>query len=208
MWRPLRLHRPATASISMSSCEKLTEQEIVSRIAKGDISAKKYLYCQYAGYLTGVCSRYITDAEDVKDILQESFLKIFSSINAFEYRGPGSLKGWMTRIVVNESLRLLKSVCRFELIPLSDGNEDIAEEEPDIYGIPVSELHSMIRELPIGYRTVLNLFVFEGKSHKEIANILGIKENTSASQFHRAKNFLAEKIKKYNHSNTSIAYER
>lgn len=192
----------------MSSCEKLTEQEIVSRIVKGDISAKKYLYCQYAGYLTGVCSRYITDAEDVKDILQESFLKIFSSINAFEYRGPGSLKGWMTRIVVNESLRLLKSVCRFELIPLSDGNEDIAEEEPDIYGIPVSELHSMIRELPIGYRTVLNLFVFEGKSHKEIAGILGIKENTSASQFHRAKNLLAEKIKKYNHSNTSIAYER
>ena len=125
----------------MSSCEKLTEQEIVSRIVKGDISAKKYLYCQYAGYLTGVCSRYITDAEDVKDILQESFLKIFSSINAFEYRGPGSLKGWMTRIVVNESLRLLKSVCRFELIPLPDGNEDIAEEEPDIYGIPVSELH-------------------------------------------------------------------
>lgn len=192
----------------MSSCEKLTEQEIVSRIVKGDISAKKYLYCQYAGYLTGVCSRYITDAEDVKDILQESFLKIFSSINAFEYRGPGSLKGWMTRIVVNESLRLLKSVCRFELIPLPDGNEDIAEEEPDIYGIPVSELHSMIRELPIGYRTVLNLFVFEGKSHKEIAGILGIKENTSASQFHRAKNLLAEKIKKYNHSNTSIAYER
>lgn len=66
----------------------------------------------------------------------------------------------------------------------------------------------MIRELPIGYRTVLNLFVFEGKSHKEIAGILGIKENTSASQFHRAKNLLAEKIKKYNHSNTSIAYER
>jgi len=192
----------------MPSYEKTTEQEIVSRIVKGDISAKKYLYCQYAGYLTGVCSKYITTVEDVKDILQESFLKIFSSINTFEYRGAGSLKGWMTRIVVNESLKLLKSVCRFELIPLSDGYEEIAEEEPDIHGIPLSELHSMIRELPIGYRTVLNLFVFEGMSHKEIASILDIKESTSASQFHRAKNLLAEKIKKYNHSNTSITYER
>ncbi len=192
----------------MSSYEKTTEQEIVSRIVKGDISAKKYLYCQYAGYLTGVCSKYITTAEDVKDILQESFLKIFSSIDTFEYRGAGSLKGWMTRIVVNESLKLLKSVCRFESIPLSDENEEISDEEPDINGIPFSELHSMIRKLPIGYRTVLNLFVFEGKSHKEIASILDIKESTSASQFHRAKNLLAEKIKKYNRSNTSIDYER
>lgn len=192
----------------MPSYERLTEQEIVDRIVKGDISAKKYLYCQYAGYLTGVCSKYITGIEDVKDVLQESFLKIFSSINTFEYRGVGSLKGWMARIVVNESLKLLKSVCRFESVALSDEDEEIADEEPDIEGIPLSELHSMIRELPVGYRTVLNLFVFEGKSHKEIANILDIKESTSASQFHRAKNLLAEKIKKYNHSNKSIAYER
>ena len=192
----------------MASSESPSEKETVSMIVRGDISAKKYLYCQYAPYMTGVCARYITDREDVRDILQESFLKIFSSIESFEYRGPGSLKGWMTRIVVNESLKFLKRVCRFELIPLNEEIDEIAEDEPDIDGIPLSELHAMIRELPIGYRTILNLFVFEEKSHKEIAKMLGIKENTSASQYHRAKNLLAEKIKKYQHPNMSIAYER
>lgn len=192
----------------MSIYNKLTEKEIVGHIVNEDISAKKYLYCQYAGYLTGVCSRYISNREDVRDILQESFLKIFSSISTFEYRGPGSLKGWMTRIVVNESLKFLKSVCKFELIPLSDENVEVADDEPDIDGIPLSELHSMIRELPIGYRVVLNLFVFEGKSHKEIAAALNIKESTSASQYHRAKKILADKIKKYHQSKISITYER
>ncbi len=192
----------------MSIYNKLTEKEIVGHIVNEDISAKKYLYCQYAGYLTGVCSRYISNREDVRDILQESFLKIFSSVSTFEYRGPGSLKGWMTRIVVNESLKFLKSVCRFELIPLSDENVEVADDEPDIDGIPLSELHSMIRELPIGYRVVLNLFVFEGKSHKEIAAALNIKESTSASQYHRAKKILADKIKKYHQSKMSITYER
>lgn len=192
----------------MTNREQHSEKDIVIRIINGELSAKKHLYCQYAGYLTGVCARYVTDREDAKDILQESFLKIFSSIGSFEYQGTGSLRAWMTRIVVNESLKFLKKVCRFELLPLSAENENIAEEEPNIDGIPLSELHSMIRELPIGYRTILNLFVFEEKSHKEIASILGIKENTSASQFHRAKHLLAEKIKKYHNFNTSIDYER
>jgi len=184
------------------------EMEIVSRIKDGDISAKKYLYLRYAGYLTGVCSRYIIGQEDIRDIIQESYLKIYSSIDSFEYRGAGSLKGWMTRIVVNESLKLIKSVCRFELIPLSPEDERIACEEPDIEGIPLSELHSMIRSLPVGYRTILNLYVFEGKSHKEIAGMLNIKESSSASQFHRAKKLLAGKIMKYHNPNTSVAYER
>jgi len=181
----------------MADHNQPNEQEIVSLIHKGDISAKKYLYCQYARYLTGVCARYVVGQEDVRDVMQESFLKIFSSIGSFEYRGTGSLKGWMTRIVVNESLKFLKSVCRFEMIPLSPETESIADEEPDIEGIPPSELHGMIRELPVGYRTILNLYVFEEKSHKEIARALNIKESTSASQFHRAKRLLAEKIRRY-----------
>ena len=192
----------------MASSESPTEKEIASKIVGGDISAKKYLYCNYVGYLVGVCSRYISDRDDVRDILHDSFLKIFSSIDSFEYRGIGSLKGWMTRIVVNESLKFLKRVYRYDFLPLKEEYDEIPEEEPDLDGIPLSELHAMIRELPIGYRTILNLFVFEEKSHKEIAGILGIKENTSASQFHRAKRMLAEKIKKYHQPNMSIAYER
>ncbi len=193
----------------MADYKKANEQEIVSHIHDGDISAKKYLYCEYVGYLTGVCARYVIDPEDVRDILQESFLKIFSAIDTFEYRGAGSLKGWMSRIVVNEALKFLKSVCKFELQPLTPENEQIAEDDTtDIDGIPLSELHNMIRELPTGYRTILNLYVFEEKTHKEIAAALNIKESTSASQFHRAKQLLANKIKKYHNSKVSIAYER
>lgn len=192
----------------MSKSKQHSEKDIVKDIIKGDLSAKEYLYCQYARYLTGVCARYINDNDDVREVLQESFLKIFSSIDSFDYRGDGSLKAWMARIAVNESLKFLKKKYRFELLPLSEEN-DMAEEEADIDGIPLTVLHSMIRELPVGYRTILNLFVFEEKSHKEIAALLGIKENTSASQFHRAKNLLAEKIRKYhNHINVSVDYER
>ena len=192
----------------MSNSTQLSEKDIVKDILKGDLSAKKYLYCHYARYLTGVCARYISDNDDVREVLQESFLKIFSSIQLFDYRGQGCLKAWLARIVVNESLKFLKKEYRFEFLPLSDEN-DMAEDETDIEGIPLTALHAMIRDLPVGYRTILNLYVFEEKSHKEIAALLGIKENTSASQYHRAKNILAEKIRKYhNLINVSVDYER
>jgi len=181
----------------MVNLNKSEEQELADLVKTGDVSAKKHLYCRYAGYLTGVCSRYVIGAEDVRDILQESFLKIFSSIGSFEYRGLGSLKAWMTRIVVNEALGFLKSACRFDSVPIGVESEQLADEEPDLEDIPLSELHDMIRSLPVGYRTIFNLYVFEEKTHKEIAAALNIKETTSASQFHRAKKLLANKIKKY-----------
>ena len=127
----------------------------------------KELYCATAEYLTAVCARYISDDEDVKDILQDSYVKIFTSAGKFEYRG--------------------------------DSIPDVADDsEPDVAGIPAARLHEMIRALPAGYRTVFNLYVFEHKSHKEIAAMLGISENTSASQLHRAKDMLAKKIRNYN----------
>lgn len=185
----------------MTHTKLLSEKELIRLIVSGDISAKKRLYCQYAGYLVGVCARYVSDYEEVKDIIQEVFLKTFSSIDRFDYRGDGSLLGWMTKITVNESLKFLKNRYRFEEISvIVEEDHEIAEESPEIGGIPPTELHTMIKELPPGYRTILNLYVFEEKSHKEIASLLGIKESTSASQFHRAKNLLAEKIKKYNNS--------
>lgn len=107
----------------------------------------------------------------------------------------------MTKITVNESLKFLRTRYRFEEISkIQEEENEIAEENPDIDCIPSSDLHAMIKELPPGYRTILNLYVFEDKSHKEIASLLGIKESTSASQYHRAKHMLAEKIKKYNNS--------
>lgn len=155
----------------------------------------KILYGRYAGYLTAVCARYIPDDDEVKDILQEAFIKIYQSIDRFSWRGEGSLKAWMSRIVVNDSLKALR---RKKPLPLPETLSEVAaEEDPPFDGVPLAVIQDLIRRLPDGYRTVFNLFVFEDKSHKEIASLLGIKENSSASQLHHAKALLGRWIKDY-----------
>ena len=158
----------------------------------------KALYDRYAGFLTAVCSRYIENKEDVKDLMQDSFIRIFSSIGSIEYRGEGSLKAWMSRIVINNTLKYIRDNIQKGMISIDEDIPDVPDEEiPEISEIPPSVIQEMIRRLPEGYRTVFNLFVFEGKSHKEIAMLLGIKENSSASQLHRAKALLAGWIREY-----------
>lgn len=161
---------------------------------KGDRLAVHSLYSRHVKYLTAICSRYIFNVEDVRDVLQNSFLKIFSQLDVFEYRGKGSLRAWMVRIVINESLKFLKSSNRITFEDFPD-EFDIAEEEPEMSVISSEQIYNAIRELPDGYRTIFNLYVIEEKSHKDIAALLGIKENTSASQLHRAKILLAKKLK-------------
>ncbi|MCW3160606.1 RNA polymerase sigma factor [Chryseobacterium oryctis] len=174
------------------------EQILVTRLLKKEESAWKELFGVYSGNLTYVCSRYIIGKEDVHDVLQNSFIKMFKSIDSFEYRGEGSLKAWITRIVINESLKHIKQNSdNKSFTDVLDIPDIPNEEEPNIEEIPKSIIMQMIRELPDGYRTVFNLFVFERKSHKEIAENLGIVESSSASQFHRAKAILAQKIKEY-----------
>ena len=158
----------------------------------------KALYDRYAGFLTAVCSRYIENREEVKELMQDSFIRIFSSIGSFEYRGEGSLKAWMSRIVINNTLKYIRDNIQKGMISIDEDIPDVPDEEiPEISEIPPSLIQEMIRRLPEGYRTVFNLFVFEGKSHKEIAMLLGIKENSSASQLHRAKALLAGWIREY-----------
>ena len=111
------------------------------------------------------------------------------------------MKGWMTKITLNETLTFIKNNSRLRFVELKQEEIDKIEE-PNTEGIPPAVIHSMIRELPDGYRTIFNLYVIEGKSHKEIAELLGIKPDSSASQLHRAKAMLAEKIKKYNTLNS------
>ncbi|MDE7160176.1 MAG: sigma-70 family RNA polymerase sigma factor [Muribaculaceae bacterium] len=165
-------------------------------VRRGDPSAMKAIYCAYAGYLTGVCTRYISDNDDVKDILHDAFLKIFAAVGKFEYRGAGSLKAWLTRVTVNEALKAIRRNHRAELMSMTTEPADAPAEDPETSSIDAATLHSLIRNLPLGYRTVFNLYVMEEKSHKEIASILGISESTSASQLHRAKAMLAGQIKK------------
>ncbi|MBQ0034243.1 MAG: sigma-70 family RNA polymerase sigma factor [Bacteroidales bacterium] len=180
---------------------KRTEKELLRLINEGDEQARYLLYAQYSRYLSAVCSRYIADDEDLKDVLQESFLKIFRSIGDFGYRGEGSLKAWMSRIVLNESLVWLKQRRHLSFAELDDEAMNLPDAPPDTEGIPAEAIHRMIRALPDGYRTVFNLYVIEEKSHREIAALLGIKESTSASQLHRAKALLAAMITQFRNDN-------
>lgn len=182
----------------MVSIETDNEEQLLNLVKQGDPMAMRTVYATYVRYLAAICSRYIINDEDVKDVLQDSFLKIFSSITSFEYRGKGSLKGWITRITVNETLKFLQKNNRFEFVEISEQEHDKPDEEPDVDALPSSVLFQHIRELPDGYRTIFNLYVIENKSHKEIAKLLDIKESTSASQLHRAKSLLATKIRRYN----------
>ena len=172
------------------------EKTIVQLFRQGNALAMDKLYAEYADYLTTVCARYIVNDDDLKDVLQESFIKIFTQINQFEYRGKGSLKAWTTRIVINESLQFLRKQ-KVNAPLVADDPPDIPDETPDTEGLSADTLNNLVAQLPTGYRTILNLYVIEGKSHKEIAQMMGIKPDTSASQFHRAKNMLARLIKDY-----------
>lgn len=183
----------------MSGGNPHTEAEFLRLIRRKDTSAARRIYDAYAGYLLSVCRRYIGDSDTSRDVLQDALVKIFSSLDKFEWRGEGSLRAWMRRIVVNESLMRLRADNRSIVQPSGDSEipEIPDEEEPELDGIPMEVLQDMISSLPDGYRTVFNLYVFEEKSHREIASILGISENTSYSQFSRAKSLLAKKIKQY-----------
>ena len=164
------------------------EQRLVKRLQEGDKTAAREFYTRYGGSLAGVCVRYIADEEDVKDVIQNALVHIFSHITDFKYRGNGSLEAWVVRIAVN----LLQP--DYDVI-------DDSEDDPSVRDIPPDIIRQMLNRLPTGYRTVLNLYVFEGKSHQEIASLLGIKKDSSASQLLRAKSMLAQMIRKYNNNN-------
>lgn len=171
------------------------ELQILKRFSRGDASAMDMLYAEYADYLTGVCCRYISNEDDRKDVLQEAFIKIFTSIGSFNYRGEGSLKAWAARIVVNESLQYLRQQCRWTPVDSDAPLPDQTDEEPPDPDISEDRLVELIQQLPPGYRAVFNLFAIDGLSHKEIAQQLGITPATSASQYFKARAMLARMIK-------------
>ena len=179
---------------------KLDEKE-ETRIAEGlhkrDTSAMRTFYNLYAGIFMTVCLRYIADSDDAKDVLQDAFIKIFTKIESFEYRGRGSLLAWSKQVVVMEALGFLRNkrtlpLVHEEQLPEQDDKADIAVDD-----IPEEALLQMVQSLPDGYRTVFNLYVLENKSHKEIGEILAIRAKSSASQLSRAKSILKQQIVSY-----------
>ena len=172
------------------------EQRLVKQLQDGEKTAAREFYSLYADYLAGICSRYIADEDDLKDVFQDAFIRILTHIAEFQYQGEGSLKAWAAKVMVNQSLKFLRTKGKFQQVQLEkDLPDDTEEYEPLLNNITPDEIRDLLSQLPTGYRTVLNLYVFEGKSHQEIAQMLGIKENSSASQLHRAKNMLAKMIK-------------
>ena len=177
----------------------ISEEELSLQCQRGDMQARRTLYERYGGGLMAICLRYIGDRETAEDVLHDGFLRIFQSIKQFSYQGEGSLKAWLSRVMVNEALGYLrkKNVQLQQEVLMTEIPDVPDTDDSDLNDIPRSVLMKFISELPDGYRTVFNLYVFEEKSHKEIASLLGITEHTSSSQFYRAQSLLIKKINEY-----------
>lgn len=174
------------------------ENELIEGCRAGKEAARKELYTRYSKQMLAVCYRYTGDVDAAHDVLHDGFIKIFTH---FTFRGECTLSTWVTRIMVTQSIDYLRRKQRFDRLVL---NEEQLPDIPDEASVAetgnrLSEevLLSFVAELPDGCRTVFNLYVFEEKSHKEIAELLHIKEHSSTSQLYRAKSLLAKRIKEY-----------
>ncbi|MDR0745421.1 MAG: RNA polymerase sigma factor [Mediterranea sp.] len=181
----------------------MEEFELSEKCKQGNNLARKELYELYSGRMFGICFRYIGDRDMAQDLLHDGFLKIYASFDKFTWRGEGSLRAWMERVMVNTALQHLRK--RDMLIHTTEFEEiEGSYEDPDpsdVEIIPQKVLMNFISELPDGYRTIFNMYTFEERSHKEIAQMLGINEKSSASQLFRAKGVLAKRIKEYLRTN-------
>ena len=185
----------------MSNIAGADERRLIRDIMKGNRMAMQELYNLTVRNMTAVCSRYVIDQNDVNDVLQESYLKVFSGIGAFTSHDGGSLVAWIRRIVVNESLQLLRRKKMLnQLVSLDDVEDEpedftITDQVTDyVSSIDIGNLMGLIQQLPDGYRTIFNLYAIEKLPHSKIASMLGISEGTSASQYHRARKLLAQRI--------------
>jgi RNA polymerase sigma-70 factor (ECF subfamily) len=169
----------------------MTEEMMLQGCLDNLPSAQEALYNRFSPRMLGVCYRYARSKEDAEDMLQEGFIKVFSQIH--QYRGIGALEGWIRRIVVHTCINVLKKNKKFsdsvDLIHAS-GIQINDNNIPSM--LQAKQVVECIRILPLGYRTVLNLYAIEGFSHKEIASILEIEESTSRSQYTRARALLEE----------------
>jgi RNA polymerase sigma-70 factor (ECF subfamily) len=169
------------------------EQQLISGCQDGDRRAQKMLYELYSGKMMGVCLRYCKERETARDLLHDGFLKVFSHI--VDYEGKGSFEGWIRRIMVNTALEYIRKqsdegykIDIEEAYTLSNNDISVLEK------MQAEEIISLIQELPAIYRTVFNLFIIEGYSHKEIADEMKITESSSRVYLTRAKQLLKDML--------------
>ncbi len=162
------------------------EKQLVLNYLQGEKGADLALYDAYSGILFAICMRYASDEDAAKDIFQDAFVRIFQKLPDFRFEG--SLEGWMKRICVNQCLDSLRKYSAFKEDSLELVSELQLEVSESVSGIlEMKQLLALLNRLPLGYRTVFNMYVIEGYSHAEIAKVLNISENTSKTQLFKAR---------------------
>ncbi|HXS57105.1 MAG TPA: sigma-70 family RNA polymerase sigma factor [Hanamia sp.] len=169
----------------------MTEEIMLQGCLDNLATAQEALYNYFSPKMLGVCYRYARNREDAEDMLQEGFIKVYSQIHQF--RGSGALEGWIRRIIVHTCINNIKKNKKFsDSVDLIHASSLQINENNIPSMLQAKQVVECIRLLPIGYRTVLNLYAIEGFSHKEIGGILDIEESTSRSQYTRARSLLEE----------------
>ncbi|HOA39662.1 MAG TPA: sigma-70 family RNA polymerase sigma factor [Flavihumibacter sp.] len=169
----------------------MTEEVLLQGCLQNQPKAQKELYLRYSAKMLSVCYRFAHNREDAEDMLQEGFIKVFGQIHT--YRAQGAFEGWVRRIVVHTCINHLKRNKKFnESVDIGQAAGLLVREESVPSIVQAKQVVECIRLLPIGYRTVLNLYAIEGYSHKEIATVLDIEESTSRSQYTRARQMLED----------------
>lgn len=173
---------------------ELFDSQLIDACKKGDRASQKILFDRLAPRMFPLCIRYVKDRSLAEDILQDGFITLFTRIDT--YKADGSFEGWARRIFVTTALMYLR---KKDALKMSD-ELDIArgmkaETVSQMQNIGYKELMELVMTLPAGFRAVFNMYAIEGYSHKEIAQMLGITETTSRTQFSRARAWLQNKIK-------------
>jgi len=170
---------------------RMTDDELVKQCLNNNQAAQKELFVRFSSSMLGVCLRYTSSKSDAEDVLQEAFIKVFNKLD--KYSGLGSFEGWIRRIVVNTALDYLRKNKKMQLnSSIDDVGYGIKKDHFIVEDLTAKELMKLIQRIPLGYKTIFNMYAIEGYSHKEIAQELNISESTSKSQLSRARSAIKE----------------
>jgi RNA polymerase sigma factor (sigma-70 family) len=164
--------------------------KLLTDLQHGQQRAQQLLFERQGKYMYALCRRYLSPAEEAEEAMMNGFLRIFKAVCASSFENESAFAGWMRRIMVNECLQQLRKSHSF-LVMTDVGEDERADNHTPELTLNAKQLFEMIETLPTGYRTVFNLYVIEGYTHKEIAGLMQISEGASKSQLSKARVKLA-----------------
>jgi len=172
----------------------MTTEEIIAGCIKKDLHCQRVLYETYAPKMLGLCRRYVNDIESAEDILQDGFIKIFTKIDTYE--GIGCFSGWIKKVFITTALEHIRknNIMKFSISIDEISNIKSDSDNLILSALTMNDLMTCISSLPIGYRTVFNLYAIEGYSHQEISDMLNISISTSQTQLLRARKVLQKTV--------------